>query len=296
MLLTILTWTTSSKQIRPWPIDRLYRHIHFAYIFMHGQCASTSVYDFAGRRFSILKFYGFTPNLQLKCCADMSTRLREALWRLATDHPAMAAASAASLPAKILELIFSCLDLTDVLNCATVCKSWHNCLNDENSLVWRVQCTRKLAGEARKGDLLSEVPSYKAILRAYYHSFNLWDCSRNVYVKQNGFTLHRNPVAQSTDAARGRRGFRNGRHAWEVWWEGPLGTVAVVGIATKNAPLQCQGYVALLGSNDQSWGWNLVDNYLSHNGDHQGNFPQCNNAPKYEVSFSPIWICFLQCT
>ena len=75
-----------------------------------------------------------------------------------------------------------------------------------------------------------------------------------------------------------------GRHAWEVIWEGPLGTVAVIGIATKEAPNQCHGYVALLGSNDQSWGWNLVDNHLLHNGDSQGNYPQLNNAPKYQVS------------
>lgn len=33
-------------------------------------------------------------------------------------------------------------------------------------------------------------------------------------------------------------GFSQGRHAWEVMWEGPLGTVAVVGIATKEATLQ----------------------------------------------------------
>ena len=46
---------------------------------------------------------------------------------------------------------------------------------------------------------------------------------------------------------------------------------------------QCHGYVALLGSNDQSWGWNLVDNHLLHNGDSQGNYPQLNNAPKYQV-------------
>lgn len=48
--------------------------------------------------------------------------------------------------------------------------------------------------------------------------------------------------------------------------------------------MQCQGYVALLGSDDQSWGWNLVDNSLLHNGEVNGNFPQCNNAPKYQVS------------
>ena len=61
------------------------------------------------------------------------------------------------------------------------------------------------------------------------------------------------------------------------------GTVAVIGIATTEAPNQCHGYVALLGSNDQSWGWNLVDNHLLHNGDSQGNYPQLNNAPKYQV-------------
>ena len=79
-----------------------------------------------------------------------------------------------------------------------------------------------------------------------------------------------------------------GRHAWEVIWEGPLGTVAVIGIATKDAPNQCHGYVALLGSNDQSWGWNLVDNHLLHNGDSQGNYPQLNNAPKYQVCYYPF--------
>lgn len=37
------------------------------------------------------------------------------------------------------------------------------------------------------------------------------------------------------------------RHAWEVMWEGPLGTVAVVGIATKEATLQ----VLILAINNQ---------------------------------------------
>ena len=156
-------------------------------------------------------------------------------------------------------------------------------LNDEGNDVWRFHCIHKLAQEALKSDLLSNVPTWKAKLRAFYHAWNPNDCSRNIYIKSNGFTLHRNPVAQSTDGARGKLGFRNGRHCWEVWWEGPLGTVAVVGIATKAAPMQSHGYVALLGSDQESWGWNLVDNHLLHNGDGQGNYPLLNNAPIYQV-------------
>ncbi|CAI5673735.1 unnamed protein product [Oreochromis niloticus] len=176
-----------------------------------------------------------------------------------TGSPYAAAAGggagvAGRLPARVLEHVFSYLELTDLMRCSLVCWHWNNILADENSE-----------------------------LKAFQHALSSHDCSRNVYVKKNGFTLHRNPIAQSTDGARGKIGFSEGRHAWEIWWEGPLGTVAVIGIATKRAQMQCQGYVALLGSDDQSWGWNLVDNNLLHNGEVNGNFPQCNNAPKYQI-------------
>ncbi|XP_071839247.1 F-box/SPRY domain-containing protein 1-like [Apostichopus japonicus] len=191
--------------------------------------------------------------------------------------------AASRLPEEILERIFSCLELRELLCCSVVCKKWHNVLNDGNNLAWKVQCLRKLARDVLHGEVLNNVPTYKAKVRAFIHAFNPADCSQNIFIKPNGFTLHRNPVAQSTDGARAKRGFKGGRHSWEIWWEGPLGTVAVVGIATADAPLQCHGYVALLGNNEKSWGWNLVDNYLMHNGDQKGHFPQCNNAPKYEV-------------
>ena len=71
--------------------------------------------------------------------------------------------------------------------------------------------------------LFLALPTYKSKLRAFCHAWNPDDCSRNIYVKPSGFTLHRNPVAQSTDGGRGKIGFRHGRHAWEVIWEGPLG-------------------------------------------------------------------------
>lgn len=56
--------------------------------------------------------------------------------------------------------------------------------------------------------------------------------------------------------------------------------------------MQCHGYVALLGSDDQSWGWNLVENHLLHNGDAQGGYPLLNNAPKYQVNL--MWIICLE--
>ncbi|XP_062377524.1 F-box/SPRY domain-containing protein 1 isoform X1 [Sardina pilchardus] len=193
---------------------------------------------------------------------------------------------AGRLPSRVLEHLFSYLDLPDLMRCTLVCWHWNSVLADENSEVWRSLCTRSLTEEALRSDILCNIPTYKDKLKSLQHALSSHDCSRNVYVKKNGFTLHRNPIAQSTDGARGKIGFTEGRHAWEIWWEGPLGTVAVIGIATKRAPMQCQGYVALLGSDDQSWGWNLVDNNLLHNGEVNGNFPQCNNAPKYQVGCS----------
>jgi SPRY domain-containing SOCS box protein 1/4 len=38
----------------------------------------------------------------------------------------------------------------------------------------------------------------------------------------------------------------------------------VVGVATADAPLNSVGYQSLVGSNDQSWGWDLGRNKLYH--------------------------------
>lgn len=70
-----------------------------------------------------------------------------------------------------------------------------------------------------------------------------------------------------------------------------MGTVAVIGVSTKQAPLQCQGYAGLLGSDEYSWGWNLVDNILLHNGETQGEYPLLNNSPKYQVSILYYLYC-----
>lgn len=56
-----------------------------------------------------------------------------------------------------------------------------------------------------------------------------------------------------------------GLHVWEVNWSTrQRGTHAVVGVATQDAPLHSVGYQSLVGSNDQSWGWDLGRNKLYH--------------------------------
>ena len=44
------------------------------------------------------------------------------------------------------------------------------------------------------------------------------------------------------------------------------GTHAVVGVGTLRAPLHCPGYQALVGMNQESWGWDLGRNKLYHKG------------------------------
>lgn len=52
---------------------------------------------------------------------------------------------------------------------------------------------------------------------------------------------------------------------WEVNWSTrQRGTHAVVGVATLEAPLHSVGYHSLVGSTDQSWGWDLGRNKLYH--------------------------------
>ncbi|PAA74491.1 hypothetical protein BOX15_Mlig001905g1, partial [Macrostomum lignano] len=101
---------------------------------------------------------------------------------------------------------------------------------------------------------------------ASQHAWNPADRSLNVLVKADDcLTLHRQPVAQSTDCIRSLCSYSRGLHAWEICW--PVkqrGTHAVVGVATAKCPLHCVGYHSLLGSNAESWGWDLGRGRLQH--------------------------------
>ncbi len=87
-----------------------------------------------------------------------------------------------------------------------------------------------------------------------------------MFVKDDDkLTLHRHPVAQSTDCMRGRMAYTRGMHVWEVTWSTrQRGTHAVVGVGGIDAPLHQVGYCALVGANNDSWGWDLGRNKLCH--------------------------------
>lgn len=113
-----------------------------------------------------------------------------------------------TLPRSILEYIFTFLDLNSLRQVALVCRRFNALLADENGEIWRLHAMRRLSAENFKTptNMLSDVPTYKSKLRSLFHAWDPSECSRNIYVKPNGFTIHRNPVAQSTDAAKGKIG------------------------------------------------------------------------------------------
>jgi len=93
------------------------------------------------------------------------------------------------------------------------------------------------------------------------------DSSQNIIVIDNGYTLHRHPVAQSTDAIRGKMSYSSGMHAIEFVWEhGQRGTHAVLGVCTKSMRLERPGYCSLIGNDANGWGWDITRNRLFHNG------------------------------
>ena len=116
-------------------------------------------------------------------------------------------------------------------------------------------------------DLLLDLPPALFDIQAS-HAWNPDDRSLNVFVRSDDpLTLHRHPVAQSTDGARGRVPYSRGLHAWLIQW--PVqqrGTHAVVGVATSEAQLHAIGYHSLIGADAHSWGWDLVRNKLFHDG------------------------------
>ena len=63
-----------------------------------------------------------------------------------------------------------------------------------------------------------------------------------------------------------QKGYTNGIHLWELSWNSrQRGTHAIIGVALEKTPLHCVGYQSLIGSNGESWGWDLGRNRACHN-------------------------------
>lgn len=114
-------------------------------------------------------------------------------------------------------------------------------------------------------DMLLDMPTASYEMQIA-HSWNNEDRSLNIFVKEDDkLTFHRHPVAQSTDCIRGKVGYTQGLHVWEIHWSTrQRGTHAVIGVATKDAPLHSVGYQSLVGATVDSWGWDLGRNKLYH--------------------------------
>uniref|UniRef100_G3PS26 SplA/ryanodine receptor domain and SOCS box containing 4a n=1 Tax=Gasterosteus aculeatus aculeatus TaxID=481459 RepID=G3PS26_GASAC len=133
-------------------------------------------------------------------------------------------------------------------------------------------------------DLLLDMPCAgpEAQLR---HAWNPDDRSLNIFIKDDDkLTFHRHPVAQSTDCIRGRVGYTRGLHVWRIHWPSrQRGTHAVVGVATSQAALHSVGYTALVGSDCESWGWDLGRYRLYHNSKNRAH----SSLPSYPCFLEP---------
>jgi len=130
-------------------------------------------------------------------------------------------------------------------------------------------------------DMLLDMPPATAEVQTN-NAWNPDDRSLNIFIKDDdALTIHRHPVAQSTDCIRGRVGYTRGLHVWEINWNARYrGTHAVVGVATAAAPLHSVGYQSLVGANSESWGWDLGRNRLYHDSkiNPETSYPNLNDA------------------
>ncbi|KAM8826335.1 SPRY domain-containing SOCS box protein 4 [Synchiropus picturatus] len=99
-------------------------------------------------------------------------------------------------------------------------------------------------------------------------------CSPHFLVSPCKQKVTRIPAELSSDGVRAEEGVMTGLHVWEVLWDPRhRGSHAVIGISTKNCPLQASGYKVLVGGDKQSWGWELKTNKLWHDGRGQVLYP-----------------------
>uniref|UniRef100_A0A1I7VLV5 SPRY domain-containing SOCS box protein 1 n=1 Tax=Loa loa TaxID=7209 RepID=A0A1I7VLV5_LOALO len=138
-------------------------------------------------------------------------------------------------------------------------------------------CYEDMFRPSRFDQIISSSPPPLEVMEAY--AWNPDDRSLNIFVKDDDrLTFHRHPVAQSTDSIRAKIGFSKGFHVWQIKWpQRQRGTHASVGVATKAASLHAVGYTSLIGSNSESYGWDLIRNKCYHDSKNTNGwtYPKC---------------------
>ncbi|KAF2883807.1 hypothetical protein ILUMI_22393 [Ignelater luminosus] len=117
-----------------------------------------------------------------------------------------------------------------------------------------------------KGLLKKLLPPVDSQLINY--SWNKDDAGPNLFVNsRDAFIVYKYAEDEpSTDCIRGKTGFNNGIHAWEITWRMlDRGPFPIVGVATRESPLFEEGEKMVLGNSNQSWGWDLSTCRLYHN-------------------------------
>uniref|UniRef100_A0A0N4ZKM0 B30.2/SPRY domain-containing protein n=1 Tax=Parastrongyloides trichosuri TaxID=131310 RepID=A0A0N4ZKM0_PARTI len=110
----------------------------------------------------------------------------------------------------------------------------------------------------------SELPP-QSVMEEY--AWNPNDRSLNIYVREDDpLTFHRRSRIKRTDGIRGKIGFCSGFHVWEINWPtDQRGTNAVIGVATSEEVLHADTYMSLVGSSNESYGWDIVNLMCSTN-------------------------------
>lgn len=133
--------------------------------------------------------------------------------------------------------------------------------------ILKEKVSNKLKGNVKQSTRLSVLLKMSVSREVQLkHSWNPEDCSTNVSVEEDQITARRAFARDSTDCIRGKIGFTEGLHLWEIIW--PIeqrGTHACIGVATSEAILQCTGYQSLIGLDNQSWGLNPCNGMKFHN-------------------------------
>lgn len=131
-----------------------------------------------------------------------------------------------------LLLVFSHLSLRDLCLCCCVCKRWERIIQKADDKLWRPWFLRLPKAVRTSAVLRDCLPNgtrnfHRAALRAHANSWG--SHSNNMFLSEDCFQVTRRPVAQSTDCARTKRGFRSGQHSWKVRWPSSPGSEAVLG-------------------------------------------------------------------